>query len=87
MLEEAQELGVGVPLIAPVSHQPSRDFQRREQRRFAVALGVVGLFLGDLWAHRQDRCGPVQRLDLGFLIDAHDHRLSLDPPSGDLLEA
>jgi hypothetical protein len=41
-----------------------------------VALGVVRRALGQSGAHRQDRLGAVQRLDLGLLVDAqHDGAL------------
>ena len=59
LLEERQELHLGVLLGAPVGDQPGRDLQRREQRRGAVALVVVGLLLLDPRTHRQDQGGPV----------------------------
>jgi hypothetical protein len=38
----------------------------------AVALVVVALPLGHPRQQRQDRLGPVERLDLGFLVDTKD---------------
>jgi len=74
-LEEVQELGVGVPVIAGVGHCAGGDLQRREQARSAVAGVVVGGLLWQPSPHRQDRSGAVERLDLGFLVDADHDRL------------
>ena len=74
-LEEVQELGVGVALVAGVGHCAGRDLQCREQARGAVAEVVVGGLLGQPSPHRQDRSGAVERLDLGFLVDADHDRL------------
>ncbi len=49
-----------------VGHRAGGDLQGGEQRRRPVALVVVGLLLRDTRPERQDRCGPVQRLDLGL---------------------
>jgi hypothetical protein len=46
-LEEVQELGVGVALVAAVGHRAGGDLQGGEQRRRPVALVVVGLLLRD----------------------------------------
>ena len=65
--EEGQELDVGVARVAGVGGDlAGGDFQRSEQAGGAVADVVVGLLLGDPWAQRQDRLGPIQGLDLGF---------------------
>jgi len=65
-LEERQELGVGVPLVAGVGDPAGGDFQGGEQGGGAVALVVVGLLLRHPRAQGQDRGGPVQGLDLGL---------------------
>ncbi len=70
-LEEVQELGVGMPVVAPVSDLAGGDLKGGEQARGAVALVVVGLFRWQSRAQRQDRGGAVQRLDLGLLIHTH----------------
>jgi len=75
LLEEGEELDVGVLLEAPVGHQPGRDLERREEGRGAVALVVVGLLLRDPRPQGKDRRGPVQGLDLGLLVDADDDGL------------
>ena len=69
-LEEVQELDVGVPVVAGIGDLAGRDLQGCEQAGGAVALVVVGLLLRKPGPQRQDRRGPVQRLDLGLLIDA-----------------
>ena len=46
-----------------------KHIERREQRRDAVTLVVVGDGAGTSLLHRQPRLGAVQRLDLAFLID------------------
>ena len=62
-------------LITAVGDRAGRDLQRREQGGRAVALVVVR---GPLWQagpDRKDRLCAVQRLDLGFLIDAQHNRV------------
>ena len=57
-------------------HRPVGGVQRREQAGDAVADVVVGAPLGHARHHRQHRLGPVQRLDLGLLVDPqHDRAL------------
>ena len=74
-LEEGQELVIGVTRVAGVGGDlAGGDLQRGEQAGGAVADVVVGLLLGNAWAQRQNRLGPVQGLDLAFLIDADHHR-------------
>ena len=74
LLEELEELLVPVLRIARVGDLPGGDVERGEQRRGAVADVVVGLPLGDAGPHRQDGLAALQRLALGLLIDADDHR-------------
>ena len=50
------------------------DLQCGEQVGGAVPDVVVGAFLGDTEVDRQQRLGPVQGLNLGFLIDGQHHR-------------
>jgi len=47
-----------------------------EQRCCAVALEVVGHRSGTTLLHRQARLGAVERLDLRFLIDRENDRMS-----------
>ena len=61
--------------VARVGHLPGGDLERGEQGGGAVADVVVGGLLGQAWPHRQDRSGPVQGLDLGFLVDRQHHGL------------
>ena len=76
LLEEAQELLVAVPRVAGVGDLAGGDLQRGEQGGGAVADVVVGLLLRQARAHRQDRRGPVQRLDLAI-----SRRRRAPPPS------
>jgi len=48
------------------------EVQRRVQTRRAGTLVIVGGSLGRAGQHRQDRRGPIERLDLGLLVDAQD---------------
>ena len=82
-LEEVQELGLAVAVIAAVGDRAGRDLQRGEQRGGAVALVVVGGLLGQPGPDGQDRLGAVERLDLGLLVDAeHDRVLAAGPGTG-----
>jgi hypothetical protein len=75
LLQELQELFVPVAGITGIGDLAGGDLQGGEQRGGAVADVVVGGFLGQAGPHRQDRRGPVQGLDLRFLIDRQHHRL------------
>ena len=75
LLEEREELLVAVPGLARADHVAGGDRQRGEQRGGAVPFVVVGAPLGQPGLHRQHRRGPVQRLDLAFLIHADHHRV------------
>ena len=66
---------MAVPRLARGGDLAGGDLQRREQRRGAVPLVVVGAPLGQAGLHRQHRRGPVQRLDLGLLVDAQHDRV------------
>ena len=63
--QKLQELAVAVPGKTLADHLAGGDRQRREQGGRPVALVVVGLLGRDPGAQRQERGGPVQRLDLG----------------------
>ena len=74
-LEKGQELDVGVTRVAGVGGDlAGGDLQRGEQAGGAVANVIVGLLLGNALAQRQNRLGPIQRLDLAFLVDADHYR-------------
>jgi hypothetical protein len=62
--EEREELLVPVPRLTGAGDLAGSDLQRGEQRRGAVPDVVVGTPLGRPGLQRQDRRGPVQRLDL-----------------------
>src|SRR6187200_2926057 len=78
LLEEAQELLVTVPRQAAVDDLAGGDLERGEQRGGAV-FKVLGLdvVVSGLLRHpghdRQDRRGPLQRLDLRLLVDTENH--------------
>ena len=73
--EKGQELDVGVTRVAGVSGDlAGGDLQRGEQAGRAVADVIMGLLLGNALAQRQNRLGPIQRLDLGFFVDTDHHR-------------
>ena len=75
------------------NHRAIEDVERREQRRGAVALVVVGHGAGPPPLHRQARLGAVQGLDLALLVHAQQHclvrRVQVEPDHVDelLLEA
>lgn len=75
LFEEREELLVPVPGFAGRGDLPGRDLQRREQGAGAVPDVVVGPPLRETRLHRQHRSGPVQRLDLGLLVDAQHNRV------------
>ncbi len=61
---------------ASVVTLPVRHLERGEQARRAVALVVVGVALDLPGPQRQHRLGPIERLDLGLLVDLeHDRPL------------
>ena len=74
---EGQEVGAGVAgSRVSVVTCPVADLERREQAGRPVARVVVGVPLDLSRAHRQHRLGPVERLDLGLLVDRqHDRPL------------
>ncbi len=79
LLEEVEELGRPVPLVAFADDEARGDIECRKQRGRAVADVAVGATLGHARHHRQNRLLPVERLDLTLLIYAQDQR----PVGGD----
>lgn len=73
--QEAEELLMTVAGLALSDHCTGGHIQRREQRGGAVADVVVGDALHVAQAHRQQRLGAVQCLDLRLLVNAEHHRL------------
>ena len=64
---------MAVPGLAGVDDLAGGHLERGEQRGGAVADVVVGGLLRQPGPHRQDRRGPLQGLDLRFLVDAEHH--------------
>ena len=73
--EEAQELLVAVALHATADHRAVERIEGSEQRGRAVANIVVRDGAGLARLERQAGLGPVQRLDLGFLVDREDQSM------------
>ena len=74
LAQEGQELGAGALRVAVGHDRAGGDVQGGEQVRRAVPLVVVGAFLGHPEVDRQQRLGPVQRLDLGLLVERQHDR-------------
>lgn len=72
---EPQELLVAMPGLALGDHLAGGDIQRSKQGGGAVADVVMGDVLHVAQAHRQQRLGAVQCLDLRLLVNAEHHRL------------
>ena len=74
--QEPQELLVAVPGIAGIGCDlPGGHLQGGKQGGGAVPDVVMGAAGSQARAQRQHRRGPVQGLDLGFLIDADHDRV------------
>ena len=73
--QETQKLLVPVPGFALGDHRTSGYVQGGKQRCGAVAVVVVGAPLDVAQAHRQQRLGAVQGLDLRFLVNAEHNCL------------
>lgn len=74
--QEAKKFLVPVSTVACADDLSRCDVQGRKQRCDTVASIIVRLSLGYSRSHRKDRLCPIERLDLGFLIDAqHDGSL------------
>ena len=74
-LEEPDELLMPMARHAVADDLAVEHAERREQRRRAVALVVVGLRPAAARLHRQARLRAVQRLDLALLVDAQHQGL------------
>jgi hypothetical protein len=75
-LQKLLELDRAMARVHGADHLAGREIQRGVQARGAVALVVVRGALGRAGQHRQDRCGPIQSLDLRLLVHArHDRAL------------
>src|SRR6476620_999613 len=75
LLEEPQELIRAVSRQAGLGDLPGGHLQGGEQGGGAVPHVVMGPLLRQVRSHRQDRRGPVQRLDLAFFVDREHHGL------------
>lgn len=75
MFHEAQELLMLVVGAALRQHRAIDDVGCREQRGRAVPHIIVCHPLDITESERRDRLGPLQRLDLRFLIDAEHDRM------------
>jgi hypothetical protein len=75
VFEKPQELLVAVAVLADAGDLAGRYLQRGEQGGGAVPDVVVGPLLRQVRSHRQDRRGPIQRLDLAFFVDGQHHGL------------
>ena len=72
--QERQEVVTRVSLTGLVRHLPGRDLERSEQAERPVALVVVRVPLHLPGPEREHGLGPVERLDLGLLVDREDDR-------------
>src|ERR1700735_633109 len=75
LIEKADELLMPVLLHALPDDRTVEHVERREERGRSVALIVMGHRPAAPLLQRQARLGPVQRLDLGFLIKGQHHRM------------
>jgi hypothetical protein len=74
LLQKRQEMCAVAGRRALAQDLAGAHVQRGEQVRSAVANVVMGAFLGCVEVNRQQWLGPVQCLDLGFLVDREHHR-------------
>jgi hypothetical protein len=77
-LEESQEVLTVTGRFALTEDFTGAHVQRSKQVRRAVADVVMSAFFGRVELDRQHRLGPVQRLDLRFLV----HREHYGPTWG-----
>ncbi len=69
LLEEGEDVVTGVALAALGQHLAGLDVEGAEQIRRAVALVVMRHRPGAPAPERQARLGPVERLNLGLLVE------------------
>ena len=74
-IEEFPKLRGPVPLMKLRDHFTGLRVERGEQRRRAVAFVVVRPALNLSRLQRQERLGPIERLNLRLLIDAKHRRV------------
>jgi hypothetical protein len=73
--EKFQELLVPMPPVTMADDLARRHVQRGKQRRRAVPNVIVRLTSRDPRAHRQERSGAIQRLDLTLFIETEHQRM------------
>ena len=73
--KEGDEVLRAVLLLAASDDLTGRDVQRGEQVERAVSQVVVRLPLRLAEVHRQDRLRPLERLDLGLLVEGKHDRV------------
>ena len=73
-LEEAEELLAPMASMTLADDFASRDVEGGKQGRGAIAAVIVRPTFGRSERHRQNRRGPVQRLNLALFIDTQDQR-------------
>ena len=82
-IEEAYELLMAVALHAAADHLALQNVERREERRRAVALVIMGHGAGAPLLHGKPGLGTVERLDLALLVERkHDgmgRRIDIEP--------
>ena len=74
LLEELQELGRPVALVAFADDEPGGDIERGKQRGRTMPHIAVRTTFRHARHHRQDRLLAIECLNLAFLIDAEDER-------------
>ena len=72
-VEKFAELDAAVPPMALANHGPGLYIEHREQGSGAMPFIVVTAAFGLPSAHRQHRLGPIQSLDLRFLLYTQNH--------------
>ena len=76
VVEEATELNRTMPAVQFSNHSSAGHIESSEERGGAVAAVIMGAQLRRSGAHRKDRLGSVQSLDLSLLVSAK-HKRSL----------
>ncbi len=74
VVEEAAELNRTMPAVQFSDHFATDHIEGGEERGGAVAAVIMGAQLRRSRAHRKDRLGPVQSLDLALLVSAKHKR-------------
>lgn len=69
LLEEGHEPLVAVAWAPCDGDLAGGELQGREQGEGAVSDVVVAAAFSESGLERQDQCGPLQGLDLGYLVD------------------